>query len=77
MNIELRQFQEKALNELRRLCQMATLNYVQFGQNQIISFTAPTGAGKTIILSALLESIYYGDAKLPWQPEFNYNLAFR
>lgn len=68
MNIELKQFQEKALTELRRLCQMASVNYVQFGQNQIISFTAPTGAGKTIILSALLESMYYGDANYPGNP---------
>lgn len=68
MNIELKQFQEKALTELRRLCQMALVNYVQFGQNQIISFTAPTGAGKTIILSALLESIYYGDANYTGNP---------
>lgn len=68
MNIELKQFQEKALHELRRLCQMASVNYVQFGQNQIISFTAPTGAGKTIMLSALLESIYYGDANYPGNP---------
>lgn len=68
MNIELKQFQEKAHNELRRLCQMALVNYVQFGQNQIVSFTAPTGAGKTIILSALLESIYYGDANYPGNP---------
>lgn len=68
MNIELKQFQEKALTELRRLCQMASVNYVQFGQNQIISFTAPTGAGKTIMLSALLESIYYGDANYPGNP---------
>lgn len=68
MNIELKQFQEKALTELRGRCQMALANYVQFGKNQIISFTAPTGAGKTIILSALLESIYYGDANYPGNP---------
>ncbi|MCD8385712.1 MAG: DEAD/DEAH box helicase family protein [Bacteroidales bacterium] len=68
MNIELKQFQEKALKELRQLCQMASFSYGQFGKSQIISFTAPTGAGKTIILSALLESIYYGDEYYPERP---------
>lgn len=68
MKIELKQFQEKALNELRALCRMATGNYATYGKNQIISFTAPTGAGKTIIISALLEAIYFGDQNYPEEP---------
>lgn len=28
---------------------------------QVISFTAPTGAGKTIIMASLIESIFFGD----------------
>ena len=36
--------------------------------SQIISFTAPTGAGKTIIMSGLLENIYFGDEIFPAQP---------
>lgn len=68
MKIELKQFQERALNELRKCCHMATGMYSVYGKNQIISFTAPTGAGKTIILSALLEAIYFGDQNYPAQP---------
>ena len=37
--------------------------------SQIISFTAPTGAGKTIIMSGLLENIYFGDDILPARPD--------
>ena len=34
----------------------------------MVSFTAPTGAGKTIIMSALIESILYGDDSYAEQP---------
>ena len=34
---------------------------------QIVSYTAPTGAGKTIIMSALIESIMFGDDTYPDQ----------
>jgi type III restriction enzyme len=35
---------------------------------QVISFTAPTGAGKTIITSALIEQIFCGSSFVPEQP---------
>ena len=35
---------------------------------QVISFTAPTGAGKTIIIASLIENIYFGDEKNPEHP---------
>ena len=34
---------------------------------QVVSFTAPTGAGKTIIMASLIESIYFGDDTYPDQ----------
>ena len=61
MKIELRTFQQTALEKLRGYCIMANADYTQSHDSQIISFAAPTGAGKTIILSALLESIFMGD----------------
>ena len=61
MKIELRTFQQTALEKLRGYCILATADYMQSRDSQIISFAAPTGAGKTIILSALLESIFMGD----------------
>lgn len=35
---------------------------------QVVSFTAPTGAGKTIIMSALIENILFGDEQYVEQP---------
>lgn len=61
MNIELKQFQQEALKRLRSLCNSSVREYIAEQNPQIISFTAPTGAGKTIIMSALLESIFMGD----------------
>lgn len=61
MNIELKQFQQEALKRLRSHCATSMREYTTDGTPQIVSFTAPTGAGKTIIMSALLESIFMGD----------------
>src|SRR5699024_10382622 len=41
--------------------------YKQMKVPQVISFTAPTGSGKTIIMTALFESILYGDETYPEQ----------
>ena len=35
---------------------------------QVVSFTAPTGAGKTIIMASLIESIFFGDENYAEQP---------
>lgn len=61
MKVELRPFQQEALKRLRQHSNSSIYEYLQNRNPQIISFTAPTGAGKTIILSALLESIFMGD----------------
>lgn len=61
MKIELFPFQEKALNELRVKTAHALGDYQKSHTPQVISFTSPTGSGKTIIMSALIEDIYYGD----------------
>lgn len=36
---------------------------------QVVSFTAPTGSGKTIIMAALIEDIFFGTEKFEEQPE--------
>ena len=37
------------------------MNLRSYGQKQIISFTAPTGAGKTIMMASFIESMFCGD----------------
>ena len=61
MLVDLFEFQQKALDELRERQKKAQRRYIQDGDKHIIPFTAPTGAGKTIIMSAFIEALYCGD----------------
>lgn len=61
MNISLKPFQKVRVSELRRTAAMAQMSWQHFGQKQIISFTAPTGAGKTIMMANFIESMLCGD----------------
>ena len=70
MKVQLFPFQQTALAKMRKQAHQALSLYNIDTDHppQIISFTAPTGAGKTIIMSGLLENIYFGDEILPAQP---------
>lgn len=61
MKVELFPFQKAALARLRQSVATALGNYRSTHTPQVVSYTAPTGAGKTIVMSALIEAIYYGD----------------
>ena len=67
MKVELFPFQKIALARLRQSVATALGNYRDTHTPQIVSYTAPTGAGKTIIMSALIESIFSGDEYYPDQ----------
>lgn len=69
MKVELFPFQKIALSRLRQSVATALGNYRSTHTPQVVSYTAPTGAGKTIVMSALIEDIYYGDELYPEQPE--------
>ena len=69
MKAELFPFQKRALSELRMKSAEAVYRFGRTHSNQVVSFTAPTGAGKTIIMAALIESIFFGDEVYPEQPE--------
>ena len=43
---------------------MALNNYRMLKIPQVVSLQAPTGSGKTIIMSALIEDIFYGQSSL-------------
>ncbi len=68
MNIEPKPFQEKAINALRERVAAALGVYNTMQIPQVISLQAPTGSGKTIIISALMESILFGTDKFEDQP---------
>ena len=59
MRVTLFPFQETALAELHEKINKAHLMRSE-KDPQVISFSAPTGSGKTIIMTALFEEILYG-----------------
>ena len=61
MRVELFPFQKRALADIRMKTAEAMGSYHRTHAPQVVSFTAPTGAGKTIIMSALIEAILFGD----------------
>lgn len=69
MKVELFPFQKKALLDLRMKIDEAIDGYQRTHSNQVVSFTAPTGAGKTIIMAALIENILCGDVNYSEHPE--------
>ena len=69
MRVELFPFQKKAVDELRYDVANSLGAYQQTLIPQVVSFTAPTGSGKTIITSALIERIFNGEAKYNDQPD--------
>lgn len=68
MKIELFPFQADAVGKLRQHISNAVRYYNVGKQPQIVSLSAPTGAGKTVIMSALIELIYSGDPVYVEQP---------
>ena len=69
MKIELFPFQKQALSSLRMNTAEALGSFHRTHTPQVVSFMAPTGAGKTIIMAALIEDILCGDDCYPDQPE--------
>lgn len=57
MRVELFPFQKRALEDIRMKTAEAMGSYHRTHAPQVVSFTAPTGAGKTIIMSAMIEAI--------------------
>ena len=62
-------FQQRAVDELRQKVVIALSGYRLSHAPQVVSFTAPTGSGKTIIMSALIEDILYGTEQITEQPD--------
>lgn len=69
MKVELFPFQKRALADIRMKTAEAMGSYHRTHAPQVVSFTAPTGAGKTIIMSALIEGILFGDEQYVEQPD--------
>ena len=68
MRVELFPFQKRAVADIRMKTAEAMGSYHRTHASQVVSFTAPTGAGKTIIMASLIESIFFGDESYAEQP---------
>ena len=64
MRVELFPFQQKAVKNLRMFVAVSKASYPL---PQVISFTAPTGAGKTIMTAEFVESVYCVEENYPVQ----------
>ena len=69
MKAELFPFQKKAVADLRIRIASALGMYRNTAIPQVVSLQAPTGSGKTIIMAALIEDIYFGTESYAEQPE--------
>lgn len=69
MRVKLYPFQEKALANIRINVAMSLNEFRHFKRSQVVAYTAPTGTGKTIIMSALIEQIYRGNDQYAEQPD--------
>jgi type III restriction enzyme len=68
MRVSLFDFQEDALSDLRRKL-TAARSLASVDNPQAISFSAPTGAGKTIVMTALFEDLFFGEPGFEAQPD--------
>lgn len=68
MKVALFDFQEDALRELRAKLKAAR-QFAAIDNPQAVSFSAPTGSGKTIVMAALFEDILFGEHDFEAQPD--------
>lgn len=67
MRKELFTFQKNKLKQLKSKINNANMSVNK--DPQVISFSAPTGSGKTIVMTALFEDIFFGAIDFDKQPE--------
>lgn len=68
MIFRLEEFQEQAVQLLSKQVAKSRRDYADDGERSAIGLTAPTGAGKTVIATALLERLYFGDGSAEPDP---------
>ena len=68
MKVSLFDFQEIALSDLRKELDDARRS-ATIDRPRAVSFSAPTGSGKTIVMTALFEDIFFGAPELPAQSD--------
>lgn len=60
MRFKLEEYQQTAVDRLLTAISRARRDFAEDGERTAIGLTAPTGAGKTVIATAVLEGLYFG-----------------
>ncbi len=68
MKVSLFDFQKDARANLHDRLKRVR-DYAAIGNPQVVSFSAPTGSGKTIIMTALFEDLFFGAPEIEAQPD--------
>lgn len=68
MRFRLEDFQSNAVDALVSRVSKARRDFADDGESTAVGLTAPTGAGKTVIATALLERLFLGDGALEPDP---------
>ena len=63
MKIKLFPFQSLAVENLRLKADYALRSYRETHTPQVVSLQAPTGSGKTVMMTAFIENILFGDER--------------
>jgi type III restriction enzyme len=69
MKLELKDFQEVAVEDLIRKLRPAKREALEDGNRQAVILAAPTGSGKTVITAALIEEILAGSDRFGAEPD--------
>jgi type III restriction enzyme len=68
MRIDLFPFQKIAVESLRHKADFALQSYAATRTPQIVSLQAPTGSGKTVMMTAFIENVLFGDERHDEKP---------
>lgn len=69
MKLELKDFQDVAVDDLLRKLRPAKREAQDEGTHQAVILSAPTGSGKTVITAALIEEILTGSDRIAAEPD--------
>ncbi|MEW1962962.1 DEAD/DEAH box helicase family protein [Microbacterium sp. NPDC077644] len=63
MKFTLKDYQEDAVDDILHTLERARTSWQRDGEETSIALTAPTGAGKTVMAAAVIESLFYGNER--------------
>jgi type III restriction enzyme len=69
MRYTLKDYQEDAVGDVLDTLKKAAREWKEYGDTSAFSLTATTGAGKTVMAAAVIESLFDGNAEYRFEPD--------